>query len=495
MNTQSDPSVKVDASIDVRFASVIIPLILYLMAFSQLFHHKTTEYMAWILFFSLNCVFPFTWLYEFGKLASDTSGMLIIYSYFATMLTYFLQFIVLLFIVLKNENVRKGKVKRGEYEEGKQNIETGDITVEKRDNIISIFLILTNVFIWLTSSCHFSDGLELLETNGNLVSKQYPIGSKIKSMFSIIPNVMKTIYNKWRDLLNYIPMSSPTKAFSVYCITFVTAIVSLYIRPQFKKVRDTNTGNYTMTLNGYKTVNIGNVFHSGFYTDNIHYERVAKVLLVLLLTCFIVSVFLFRLYYNGTIFDIGVLHIILGIICVCFVILFSLFFVEGQPGSQVFKLKEKKDDLKTHEGLKMFFLYIIFLLFSVFGGGFLTAACSHVAVFFFEYNVSVGNVLIIFSTLSALMCLSLCSIFKVLLDDANHKTLQILLAVLYSMMISSFVALSTQPDMFTGVFKLLSIPFFMITKLVGPLLIIILSSVSVFYAYSNYKKYKYSTNK
>ena len=135
---------------DFKTGSFIVPIILYCIAFSQLFNHSSTEYLSWLLIMLLNCTFPFTWISELWKVVKNTlmkdnhnvKGNFLYFSFYAIVFTYILQFIVLLFVALKNESVRKGKERRGEYDDGKlQNIKTNDRTVEQRDKNISLSLI------------------------------------------------------------------------------------------------------------------------------------------------------------------------------------------------------------------------------------------------------------------------------------------------------------------------------------------------------------------
>ena len=134
-----------DGHIDLNLGSFIVPIVMYCVSFPYILTNNASEYIAWILIFFLNATFPFTYIGELFTLSRKTwkggsiSGSVIAYSIVSIIVAYALQFIVLIFVVMKNENIRKGKEKKGDYEnEGNQNIDTQDWIVEYRDKNLSL---------------------------------------------------------------------------------------------------------------------------------------------------------------------------------------------------------------------------------------------------------------------------------------------------------------------------------------------------------------------
>ena len=44
-------------NVSLESGSFVVPIILYIISFFQLFHHRSTEYLSWILLFILNNTF------------------------------------------------------------------------------------------------------------------------------------------------------------------------------------------------------------------------------------------------------------------------------------------------------------------------------------------------------------------------------------------------------------------------------------------------------
>jgi hypothetical protein len=69
-------------NISLKTGSFVVPIILYIISFFQLFNHSSAEYLSWVLLFILNNTFPFVWMKEFVKMVTlllKVIGMLMNY--------------------------------------------------------------------------------------------------------------------------------------------------------------------------------------------------------------------------------------------------------------------------------------------------------------------------------------------------------------------------------------------------------------------------------
>ena len=342
-------------NISLETGSFVVPIILYIISFFQLFNHSSAEYLSWILLFILNNTFPFVWMKEFVKMGAlvgkseKASGSMILYSYMSIIVTYFFQFIMLLFVILKNENVRRGKERRGEYEkEGNQNIKTNNFGVELRDKIISILFITSNVLIWAMVGDLFSTYLDPTKKDIGKLREDFPIGTRIKAFTDLIPGILDSMDRNWHGLLSVLmPFPNLSKAFLMYCITFLIVIFSFFIRFKYRRIDQDKqkdiSGNRSLVTDGYDIVNIGNLFGDDFYNNIIHYRNLAKVVLVLLITLicpivFSILYFIFKSQLTGDQKKTSLI-ILLVLIIICIVISLSVVF---SPKSDLFESNDEE---------------------------------------------------------------------------------------------------------------------------------------------------------
>ena len=133
-----------------------ICIVLYILSFVFLYQRGITEYIAYVFVFIVNFIFPFVWLkdyrqfmhFNFGNtrdvLWNSSSSISQIFMHIRSNAIYVvlgLQMITMLFILLKNENVRKMKsMNKNEYasREEKNNLDTKNHHTEYKDNVIYI---------------------------------------------------------------------------------------------------------------------------------------------------------------------------------------------------------------------------------------------------------------------------------------------------------------------------------------------------------------------
>ena len=366
--------------IDLKLGSFIIPIIMYIASFPYTLNNKTSEYVAWILITFLNVVFPFTFVKELMALTSKnvakgaTSGYAMVYSTASIIIAYLLQFIALLFVVLKNENIRRSKQRKGDYEnEGRQNLDTNERSVERRDRIISTLFITGSVLVWAMVSNHFAydlrpemfmptkEQVSVIDSEKDLQSniftpvermqEMFPVGSKIHWFVRLIPNLLLMLDGYLHTGADMIPLDPLSKGALVYAASFIVILFSAFIRIkyEFKRTRIEHDGyiRYEKRLvqqKGEKIVNIYPLFGTLFYNNLKSFRNLAKVSLVFLMVIICIMIILFfmncislhketDIKLSDAIVDIGGnnftwQHLIFGISFVIMVVCFPVFFAE-----------------------------------------------------------------------------------------------------------------------------------------------------------------------
>ena len=303
---------------DLKTGSFVVPIILYCIAFSQLFDHLPTEYLSWLLILLLNCTFPFTWLQDLYKIVltirqnNRIKGEVLRYSFFAIAITYALQFVVFLFIALKNESVRKAKERRGEYDDDTKmnNIKTDNRTVEKRDKLIGILVITTNLILWVLSANYFTTFLtkDMYKSDKNLyndngsdrlneaLKEDFPIGFRMKRIVELIPEFLEQLDTGFHWFIEkYVPFSKLQSSAFLYCAAFLASLFTIFLRIKYKKETNKYTGTERYAPNGFDIVNLNRLFGEDFYRNTHHYRNLAYVLLSVIIGVgtFAIGLFLF----------------------------------------------------------------------------------------------------------------------------------------------------------------------------------------------------------
>ena len=290
--------------VDLKLGSFIVPIVMYCVSFPYIINNSVSEYIAWILIFFLNTTFPFTYMGELLSLGRKTSkfglsGYFVMYSITAIIISYMLQFVVLLFVVLKNENIRKSKEKKGDYEnEGKQDLDTKDWSVEYRDKNISILFIFGSVLIWAMVINHFSSDLQLnlfnpdkKDADSKLIPQvvqmedKFPIGSRVRYFVQLISKLFTTMDESWHDVVDNIPIGPLAKSSLVYCVSFITIIFSFFIRLKYarRNIRTMGPDGFAnesvriVKRKGHTVANIGPLFGKTFQN---HIHNIRKVAIV-----------------------------------------------------------------------------------------------------------------------------------------------------------------------------------------------------------------------
>ena len=226
---------------DFTTGTIIVPILLYCISFSQLVEQGSTEYISWILTTALNLTFPFTWFSELLKCISHTKSATnplesgaVLFSVVSVGLTYFAHFIMLIFVLLKNENIRKRKERNGEFEKGfDQNLKVNDTGVELIDRIIAVLFITSSVVIWAIVGGIFYLFVPYSEPGNE--SNKFPVGERVKSMMSIFYSFMTSIDSTWHSWMNILPIPTVTKALLVYCVVFIVVLFTFFLRLKYRR--------------------------------------------------------------------------------------------------------------------------------------------------------------------------------------------------------------------------------------------------------------------
>ena len=366
---------EISKHVDLKLGSFVIPIIMYCLSFPYILNNKSSsEYISWVLIFFLNVVFPFTYMKElfqlgskYNKKGTTSGGKIVIFSIGCIFITYLLQFIVLVFVLIKNENVRKGKEKRGEYKnEEEQSLNTKSRSVERRDRIVSILFITGTVLTWAMVGNIFGYDLRLnmfiptegevdsIKEEGKLKGKlwtpeermenMFPIGSKIHWLIHLIPGLLRIFDGTLHTAIDWIPLKPLHKALFVYIASFLVILFSVFIRVKYERrkqeiKRDDNTSEFQMRIvkrKGDEIVNVSHLFGKTFYSQIKHIRRLAIVSLVFLIILIGIIPFMLYLSYKGIKLSqpfgenqyLTPLNIIIGWCILAIVILFPAFFAE-----------------------------------------------------------------------------------------------------------------------------------------------------------------------
>jgi len=283
---------------DFTTGTIIVPILLYCISFSQLVEQGSTEYISWILTTALNLTFPFTWFSELLKCISHAKSATnplesgaVLFSVVSVGLTYLAHFIMLIFVLLKNENIRKRKERNGEFEKGfDQNLKVNDTGVELIDRIIAVLFITSSVVIWAIVGGIFYLFVPYSEPGND--RNKFPVGERVKSMMSIFYSFMTSIDSTWHSWMNILHIPTVTKALLVYCVVFIVVLFTFFLRLKYRrsqanmddkrKVHPYGQPPPSLVLDSHEIVNIPNIFGSEFDRNIYHYERFGKVLIVFL---------------------------------------------------------------------------------------------------------------------------------------------------------------------------------------------------------------------
>ena len=72
-----------NAQINSKAVYYVLCIVVYIISFIYLFNYKSTEYIAYIITFILNCIFPFIWLEDLQKFLRFHGTRLMMYKVYS----------------------------------------------------------------------------------------------------------------------------------------------------------------------------------------------------------------------------------------------------------------------------------------------------------------------------------------------------------------------------------------------------------------------------
>lgn len=231
-----------------------VSIIMYIVCFVFLFQKGTSEYIAYVLVFIVNAIFPFLWIKDFRDFISRVDfsqsskaifgvdmGTNIIYNLmfyreWGIYLALFFQFIALFLVVLKNENVRKMKTineKDSESRPKQKDLETNNKVTEQNDKtILALFVTITTI-LWSLLGDTFAFPInENSDTNKSFFqSESYTYLMRAMKWLTSQPyRILENIDNGWLYYMNKISTTPLIKAFSMYCVIFFVIFFGVFVR-------------------------------------------------------------------------------------------------------------------------------------------------------------------------------------------------------------------------------------------------------------------------
>jgi len=393
--------------------------------------------------------------------------------------------------MIKNENIRKMK-KREQKRQSEDpssnekkivltNIATSDKKVEFRDKVTTKLYITSTVFIWGIIAYNFSEYVSVLKDkekgadpnlNKSLTKGSFTVGADIAWWIGLLHNGALSIDGIWHEYVDMIHAPALAKSFSIYCITFIAIFFGCFIRiPRHPLSHNLN--------DRYRIVNIDTVFNAKFERRMKDYKDLTMFFLAAFIS-FCTMVFFFLIGHFLSIPK----NYTLGMSFVSMVVYFAVFF------------KEKNKIFESKEKLQKIIYFFLCLIFTILG--------TPPAIGLIELGLRLGNItlnnnyglpitsIIIFTFL--LFFMYGYGIDKKWVFNDEGKPFKTFLAVMITMAISLFMALSTQFNILTALYTGIASALKLILKYIAPIGLISFIIVQFIFTFKNYQIYKRQTD-
>ena len=472
---------------DFKVIYYLLCVIFYIINFVYLFHYKSTEYIAYIITFILNCIFPFIWLEDLQMMFSKYNSVFMKYKVYSIFVSNILVFLALILVVITNEKVRKVKLQDNETEkkEGKEtrpvdNLFNNDNRKEYRDKVILIMFTTFVALTWGMIGETFSGSTTITSFKkddylANIrITKEHSFGKTIHDLLELPYYI---VCNADEFIHYYIdPIETPAlvKSFFIYAVTFISVFFGAFVRIPKHPEEIQNK------MDRFQIVNMDDFFNQKFERNYQQYRD----LCIFVWSSFISAVSIYALYsisinintYNLNQYKPFITAIIISLT-------FGLFY--GLRNT----IKDKKN--KT----KKLVMSVISLIFAFVG--------TPAAMGIIQLILSMGNTslnlpykflgmsvlfltyVIIFITL--FLFATIYSSQKLL---HNLKSMKMFIVVLVCMTISLFMSLMSEYNMFTNLYKFIKILMEIVLVYLAPITVVILSIIQFVYSLRNHKKYE-----
>ena len=501
-----------------------VSIIMYIVCFVFLFQKGTSEYIAYVLVFIVNAIFPFLWIKDFRDFISRVDfsqsskaifgvdmGTNIIYNLmfyreWGIYLALFFQFIALFLVVLKNENVRKMKTineKDSESRPKQKDLETNNKVTEQNDKaILALFVTITTI-LWSLLGDTFAFPInENSDTNKSFFqSESYTYLMRAMKWLTSQPyRILKNIDNGWLYYMNKISTTPLIKAFSMYCVIFMVIFFGAFVRIPPRVSR--NPSEFA-PMERFNIINMESPFPAKF-ERNIDDYRCLAISFFCMILIFIFALFMYGIYIYKN--------------------LPKIFLQAGVPlGSILFiacLFGDRKNAFPTSYSVKNLIFFLLSVLFGLTGTpvvlsilqllmdvGLFTGLYRLLVFLYSGLTFNRGQLVNykIPPTLNQGSSLTVLSgiIFTILtfiiyglglgnkwLDNADGKSFMMFLVVLICMSISLFMALSTSFPILSSLFTFFHKIAQIVLLFIAPLAIFLFAIVQFALSLKNHNKYK-----
>jgi len=482
----------------------------------MLFQNSSARYMSWMFVFLINTVYPFLWIADYFKAlpVTNLNKTLFPYKTGCILLSLLFQFITLIFVLAKNENVRKhgltnmkrdeknltnSKKKFEDQTNAKRSLlinqerlamnESSDNQVTQKDSMVKKLFVSSSVLLWSIVANHFVQNIQTSEIEKYPVG--YPIQTSLRNTYALVKNG-ESVFMSW---MKNIMIHDLPKAFAVYCVTFVAIFFGCFIR--FPKHLPSASFH-----DRFKIVNIEAPFDSIYTRNYTYYRDLAFFFMILVILAisfvvktvsipslswlFFVACFFPLLISLFCIFNKQSMNNAIGTRSLVFLCLSSIFAALGVP--PVIAIVDM-----TYKLISPIFVnnpppqYKLLSFLSI-------AVFAFLVAFLVGYGTSSGT----FQTTSTHINKNgLVATTGVTYDKKNWATdddarpLLTFIAVLITMAVSLFMAFSVRYPLASTLYNILAYFLQIIIDFLAPLAMLVLVLVQFVLAYQNYSKTKF----
>ena len=461
---------------NINIVTYLITIVLYIISFTYLFRKDSTEYMVWILLFVLNFVTPLLWITDMFKLF-ETVGQkmpsynknVFSYGFLSLMVSFFLTFVGLFMVLLKNEDIRKVKKDQGHYKDSSEmpDLKTNIKEVEKKDRKISIMYTTIVAMMWGMIAFNFGEYL----TNSPEEKKRFTFGSKVKALMDVVPDILSWIDSTIHHYSKQIPLAPLVKSSFVYIVAFIAVFFGIFAK--IKYIPDPSTIGLREEI---EIVNMGPLFTQRFDIEFTDIRRFVILLVALLSTVmFGESIQLMNSIAFLPNFPDKLKYVLIAIFAV---IIFSVLF-------------SKVNEWFPKDRIKDIIYFFICIIFGLVGAAPIIAAVDLIFGVFRSGGIPLflgNNALTIYSAMAILLS-AIMFMVGMAEDwiDTDGKSMKTFLVILVTMTISLFMALSTEYSVFKNLYDIIALFLRIAMKFLAPIVIVILSLFVVYYSHKNYK--------
>ena len=495
MNMEKEKSMKEgniniwNTQINSKAVYYVLCVVVYIISFIYLFNYKSTEYIAYIITFILNCIFPIIWLEDLQKFLRFHGTRMMMYKVYSILLSSILVFIALFLVIITNEKVRKVKIR--EYKANTKdckseaipvdNLYTTDNKKEYLDKVILILFTTITALIWGMLGETFSNSntpyARSFDKNNANMDNTTNFSRSIGTLLDI-PHYCTETIDKWiKNIADKFVAPPLVKSFVIYCITFIVVFFGAFVRIP-KHPEDIQN-----KMDRFQIVNMENVFTEKYERNYQQYRDLClfvwssliSIIAIFGLNYVVPSIQSYIPFINNPMAKPGIIS---GIIALVFGLFYGLRHT----------LKDRKN--KT----KKLVLSTISLIFALVGTPVvmaimqlgLTLNDSSLNSYTREHNANKLSISFGFIFLVLFLFSTIYSTTKLI---HNLKSLKMYIVVLICMTISLFMSLTSQYSMFTMLYKMAKLVIEGVIVYLAPITAVALSIVQFVFSLENHQKY------